>query len=439
MVLRIEQPRLLRMVGEESPHTVVYGRIAKAGHAFSPSAPISRVTLFAGRHQQVMRSIDIVYRRGQHGIIFGERGVGKTSMANLIADFISQSDKVDAPPKFLTPRVNCTAGSDYDSIWREVFGRISYFENSGQTGLAMGNFASALKDKKLDPGTVQNILEAISTQQDLIIVIDEFDRLRDSKSRRLMADTLKTLSDHSINATIFLVGVADTVDQLIAEHQSVARALMQIQMQRMEDDEIKEIIHKGLDRFNSQSEDFQLHATDEAIDWIITLARGLPHYAHLLAQKACYSAIQEEEPEISRDHVMQGVSSAHDEIQQSTLSSYDTAVYSAHKNATLSETLVACALAQTDRLGFFAPRDVQNPLSRIRKRERLQIASFSNHLEEFCESKRGAVLEKRGDKRRVRYRFTDSLMAPYVIMRALSEGKIDPKMLSGNGETQLKI
>jgi Cdc6-like AAA superfamily ATPase len=426
------------MADEEDSHSIMYQRIAKAGHAFSPSAPISRVTLFAGRHQQIMRSIDIVYRRGQHGIIFGERGVGKTSMANLIADFISRSDKVDAPPKFLTPRVNCTASSDYDSIWREVFERIPYFDNSGSTGLAIGNFASPLSDKKLDPGTVQNILEAISTQQDLIVVIDEFDRLRDSKSRRLMADTLKTLSDHSIGATVFLVGVADTVDQLIAEHQSVARAMMQIPMPRMEDSEIKEIVQKGLDRFNSQSEDFQLHATDEAIDWIIILARGLPHYAHLLAQKACYAAIQEEQQEISRDHVMQGVASAHDEIRQSTLSSYDTAVYSAHKNATLTETLVACALAQTDRLGFFAPTDVLKPLSRIRKKERLQIASFTNHLEEFCESKRGAVLEKRGDKRRIRFRFTDSLMAPYVIMRALDEGKIGPEVLTPNGDTESK-
>src|SRR5277367_591073 len=201
------------MVDEKNSPNRLYNRIAMAGHAFSPSAPISRVTLFAGRHQQIMRSIDVVYRRGQHGIIFGERGVGKTSMANLIADFISRSDKVDAPPRFLTPRVNCTASSDYDSIWREVFGRIPYFENSGETGLAIGNFASKLTDRKLDPGTVQDLLEAISSQRDLIVVVDEFDRLRDSKSRRLMADTLKTLSDHSIDATIFLVGVADTVDQ----------------------------------------------------------------------------------------------------------------------------------------------------------------------------------------------------------------------------------
>lgn len=422
------------MPEDENPYAPLYRRMAKAGSAYSPSAPISRVTLFAGRQRQVMRCIDVVYNRGQHGIIFGERGVGKTSMANLIADFISKSDdKADALPRFLTPRVNCTATSDYDSIWREVFGRVSFFDDSGQTGLAIGNYAGSLSDKKLDPGEVQRTLEAITIQRDLIVVIDEFDRLRDAKARRLMADTLKTLSDHSIGATIFLVGVADTVDELIAEHRSVARAMMQIQMPRMDDSEIKEIVGRGLDRFNQESEDFQLSVADQAISWIILLARGLPHYAHLLAQKACYAAIQAAQNEIGVTHVMQGVLSAHDETHQTTQSSYHTAVYSAHKNATLVHTLIACALARTDQLGFFAPSDAQKPLTRIRRKDKpVQIASFTHHLDQFCEPRRGMVLEKRGDQRRTRYRFSDSLMAPYIIMRAIKEGTIDPQILEQN-------
>jgi hypothetical protein len=59
-------------------------------------------------------------------------------------------------------------------------------------------------------------------------------------------------------------------------------------------------------------------------------------------------------------------------------------------------------------LGFFTSSDVRKPLERIRKKA-VQIASFSGHLEEFCEAKRGAVLEKKGDTRKVRYRFTDAL------------------------------
>ncbi|NKB17948.1 MAG: hypothetical protein HC770_07495 [Pseudanabaena sp. CRU_2_10] len=52
-----------------------------------------------------------------------------------------------------------------------------------------------------------------------IIIVDEMDRLtRDSYFTALMADTIKTLSDHSTNITLILVGVANSVEELIAEH-----------------------------------------------------------------------------------------------------------------------------------------------------------------------------------------------------------------------------
>ena len=43
-----------------------------------------------------------------------------------------------------------------------------------------------------------------------------------------------------------LVGVADSVDQLIEEHQSIERAAVQIHMPRMSVSELSEIIDKGL-------------------------------------------------------------------------------------------------------------------------------------------------------------------------------------------------
>jgi Cdc6-like AAA superfamily ATPase len=413
----------------EPDFNATYQRLGIVAQVFSPSAPISRVTLFAGRDQQIMRAIEIVYRRGQHGIIFGERGVGKTSLANLIGEFVTRDDKADTPPSFLTPRVNCTASSDYDSIWREVFGKISYFETSGVTQLSIGDFASNLGEKKLDPGIVLRTLDAIATQTEFIVTIDEFDRLRDSDSKRLMADTIKGLSDHSIGATVFIVGVADTVEELIAEHQSVARAMMQIQMPRMGEDEISGIVKKGLARFNSECEDFQLAIDENVLGLIIFLSRGLPHYAHLIAQKACSVAIQAESGDITTSHVMHGILNALEEIRQSTLASFDAAIYSAHKNATYFETLTACAIAQPDRMGFFAASDVRIPLERIRKKA-IQIASFSGHLEEFCDEKRGTILQRIGEARRVRYRFTDALVQPYVLMKALTEGKIDQSVLA---------
>src|SRR6202011_4734525 len=97
-------------------------------------------------------------------------------------------------------------------------------------------------------------------------------------------------------ATIILVGVADSVDQLIEEHQSVARALIQVRMPRMTASEIEEIISKGLKRLG-------MSIREDARRQIVMLAQGLPHYAHLIGRHATRAAIDERSLEITRQHV----------------------------------------------------------------------------------------------------------------------------------------
>ena len=59
--------------------------VAKAKQLFNPSSPIDESRLFSGRTEQVRDLLDIVYERGAHAVIFGERGVGKSSLANTLS------------------------------------------------------------------------------------------------------------------------------------------------------------------------------------------------------------------------------------------------------------------------------------------------------------------------------------------------------------------
>ena len=43
------------------------------------------------------------------------------------------------------------------------------------------------------------------------------------------------------------------------------------------------------------------------------------------------------------------------------------------------------------------------------------------HLNEFCTLDRGPVLEKSGQRRRYRFRFKDSMMEPFVIMKGIND------------------
>ncbi len=67
----------------------------------------------------------------------------------------------------------------------------------------------------------------------------------------MMANTLKFLSDYSVNCTVVLVGVADNVNDLVGEHESIPRCLEQIPMPRMVTDESREILEKIIPRLGS--------------------------------------------------------------------------------------------------------------------------------------------------------------------------------------------
>ena len=61
-----------------------YSHQTRVAEVFTPSAPIDSMALFRGRSTQIQMLVEAVSQIGQHAIVYGERGVGKTSMANVL-------------------------------------------------------------------------------------------------------------------------------------------------------------------------------------------------------------------------------------------------------------------------------------------------------------------------------------------------------------------
>jgi Cdc6-like AAA superfamily ATPase len=273
------------------------------------------------------------------------------------------------------------------------------------------------------PDQIRRLLSSLAMNSVPILIIDEFDRLK-RKTKRAIADAVKALSDHAVAATLVIVGVADTVDELIEEHQSVERALLQIRMPRMSDEEIAQIIKTGLKRLT-------MSIDAAALRRIVALSQGLPHYAHSLGLFSSRMALDSGTKKVTLTAVDKAIDKALVEAQQSIRSAWHTATTSARRDALFSEVLMACALAQTDQFGFFAAQHVREPLSRITGK-RYEIPSFAQHLNDFSDEKRGNVLEKRGGRRNYRYRFNNPLMQPFAIMQGFSSGKISGAMLNAD-------
>ena len=69
---------------------------ADVTEAFSPGSPVQERDLFSGRGSQIASLEDAVNQRGKHGIVFGERGVGKTSLANVLSRSLGDKEMARA-------------------------------------------------------------------------------------------------------------------------------------------------------------------------------------------------------------------------------------------------------------------------------------------------------------------------------------------------------
>ena len=78
------------------PEADAQERLRLVGEVFRPAAPIDRRSLFSGRFEQIGELFAIVGQPGQHAVIYGERGVGKTSLAVLAATAYTLGREVQA-------------------------------------------------------------------------------------------------------------------------------------------------------------------------------------------------------------------------------------------------------------------------------------------------------------------------------------------------------
>lgn len=384
-------------------------RLGRAAQLFQPSGPIDRQDLFSGRGRQIIQVISAFGESGRHAAIFGERGVGKTSLAKVIHEFMNEF--------VISLRVNCDQGDNFSSIWGKAIDSLTEATTApgwphGEHDATVERAVEFLRFDAIGPDQVRHFMRILSTIAPTIIFLDEFERVADSATKSLLADTIKTLSDNLVYATLVIVGVADDVDGLIAQHESIGRSLAQIPMPRMENDEIAGIYEKGF-------RPLEIDVNEDVMYRLVRLPQGIPHFAHRLGIELSRILILDSRYVATEEDLRQAIRASIDNADENLTRAYTDATDSAHK--TLYESvLLACALAPVNAMGYFAPGDLRPPLKRITG-EVFDIPRYARHLVQFC-NERGPVLERRGGEHRWRYRFIDPMMRPYVVMKAVNAG-----------------
>ena len=377
--------------------------------AFRPHAPIEAASLFRGRLAQIRDVVDAMTAAGLHAVIYGERGIGKTSLANIVHEYVGGEVAIS--------KTICGQGDTFSSVIRRAAGSIQLSLPVRQAGFVP---SESYRDADLDrllPGVDQLVPDEVAgllarIPLSLVFVIDEFDRLAPGETNAF-ADLIKACSDRGVSATLVLVGVAEDIDALLHSHASVVRNLRQVHLPRMSDDEIGEIIDEGLAQAGFTIE-------PEARRQVISVSQGFPHFTHLLAQSAARAALDGGRRRIGAADVEAGKAQAVERSDQSIRETYHKATTGVRKGNHWREVVAACALAESDDRGYFSARAVADQMGTLLGRT-VRPQTVAYHLGKLTEPDRGPLLQRTGPRRRYRYRFTNPLMQPFILMLPRTE------------------
>ncbi len=378
---------------------------------WTPHQPVSSVDLFSGRTREIDAIVDAIQTPGQHAILFGDRGVGKSSLA-VVATILLENLFGNQ-----THVVRCDSSTTFTSIVSTVFEDLGIdfsledvststrTQATGRIGVPiLGAEAETEltttstrrgRDVRLSPAAVCRSL----TNERALIVIDEFDAVRARDDRHSVAELIKQLSDARTQVKVLVVGIGTSTADLLAGHPSVHRNLKEVKLGRMSRPELRNLIATNTDKTG------QTFAPSVANE-IVHLSDGFPYFAQLLGLKCAELAVVAGRRTVFTSDLPRALRAAADDAEETLRTAYQAAVRS--QETPMYEAIVTAA-ASIDTVEISAP-ELRSRVSALVGHNVLQ-REMNNCFPRLVSGDGQTMLRR--ESRGV-YRFSDPRMKVYV-------------------------
>jgi hypothetical protein len=307
--------------------------------AFTPTRPQRSFRRVAGRKSELLRILRAIGQERAHVVLYGERGRGKTSLVNLVSAAARGAG-------YMVGRYACAVDSDYDQIIRGLARdlprsmlAIPVVESDALEGCEAG-----LPPGRLQPRDVAGFPGRLAGRH-LLLIIDEFDRVEDSATRTRFADTIKQVSDRGTAISFIIIGVSDSLEELIGRHPSIQRNVIGVPAALLSEPEVQEILDLG-------SRDAQIDFPPAIRSSIAFFARGVPYIVQLLGLYAGDRALSRGASAVNEADLTAAIHRAVDEIDPHVAILYEE-LTQGERDRPMQNALRMIASGEQDQFGRF--------------------------------------------------------------------------------------
>lgn len=396
-----------------------FGR--KVNEVVSPSHPVLSLEHLKGREQQLKRIQQALFATGRNVFIYGERGVGKSSLAATAANewcgehgcYIDISCAPDTTVLSMIATIATQAISKSRLKRKKI-------KNTLQVGYKWFSFKRESEVDNINfNNEIKNLSDGIETLKELseffddalVVVVDEVDRISDAKEIEKFADFLKQLGDKRVEVKFIFTGIAHTLDEILGSHRSAIRQLETIELKKLSWDARWDIAIEALKAFG-------IDIDRDIYVRIALISDGYPYYVHLIIEKLLWILFErpDQVSKVEWDDYHLAIEHAIDTTSAELSRPYEKAI---NQRSQDYEEVVWATIVAEDNIGVYTKNMYEQYLGIMKQcsgKEVLDLKKFSARIRNLLKDEYGPILFN--GLKKGQYVYKEKMLRGYVRLRA---------------------
>jgi archaellum biogenesis ATPase FlaH len=323
----------------------------------TPSDSIKTPERLFGREKNLTTVSRALNSPGRQIFVYGDRGVGKTSLALTAAHLYAASS---SPPIY----VMCSSSGTFSEVIHAIGNQSIAIKDRVERAASGGGFNFNLpggaggigytRGTKAAPSIAapQSLNEALDViryvaskrEGKTVIVIDEMERLQSAAEKDKFAEFIKNIPEVGEKVRFIFCGIAYDVTELLQAHPSAGRILETVRLERLRHNDLWLILTRVAEQLGVEVQREALIRTSQISD-------GFPHYVHLIGE-ALFWSMFDDPAEVTKsgpEHFRAGLEGALQRTEASLRAQYDKATQKYRNTEDYEEALWALADSTADR------------------------------------------------------------------------------------------